>query len=244
MLGVAEWLSSKLLCESSFWHCFELVNFGTAWAYRRRPGPSTTLTTSSSTTSSSASSAIVVPARCASGAVSESATVGAPRNPEEHKHHGKGAIRTQASSAAPSVDSLRLEGDELLASGKADDAMSSYADAIARQPLLPDLHLRLGICCLQLCERERAIEAFRRCLFLSADIWPAAFLLGDLLLTDDPAAATRYFRQAQAELLRREAARAPESALPFAPFFVGRKAALEATRNRLASLARGRQPGG
>ena len=99
-------------------------------------------------------------------------------------------------------------------------------------------YFKIGIQFLQSDRMNNSIEAFRRSLFLEPKLWPAAWLLGDLLSADAPAAGRRYFLQAQKIL---ESSERDEWELrlghsSFEAVLPGRKVALEAVRAKLRMM--------
>ena len=110
----------------------------------------------------------------------------------------------QSSSSRRSSANLLETGDLLFDRRDLAGAMGAYRRAATQTPLWAELHLRIGICSIELGEMSEAYEALRRSLFLAPDLWPAAFLLGDLAAARDDATAMRYFVQARASLLALE----------------------------------------
>jgi chemotaxis protein methyltransferase CheR len=227
LLGCAEWVSTKHLTNSGHCRQLELVDFGAAWAYLRRDGmaarhrgceepPRHEIPRGAPIFSCAAEPEVA--ARCA------------PSSPSV-----AGARKSNGGAAA---EQLRRRGDALLAGADAEGALSAYLLACSASPLLPDLHLRIAICYLQLGQRQLAVEALKRCLFLADDIWPAAFLLGDLLFEEEPSVAVRYFRQAAALLEGDAGPRGRLHGGELAPFLVAESAAAEVVRQRIAMVER------
>ncbi len=140
------------------------------------------------------------------------------------------------------VEHLRNRGDRLLDGGRADEALQSYEKAIGQNALLPDLYLRSAVCHLLLDRIEEARNALRRSLFLDTSLWPAAWLLGDLIQDEDQKAATRYFSQAR-DIIEEGFYSSPavtavtEGERILGPFLPGKNLVLLAVDSRIKALS-------
>jgi len=128
------------------------------------------------------------------------------------------------------IAGLRAAGDALLDRGRADEAAARYGEAIARAPLVADLHLRAACCHLQRDASTDARNALRRALFLRPSLWPAWLLLADL--SDDGSQRLHCLSQARA-VLESPAAEALDADPTLRPFTSDRRVALDALRHRL-----------
>jgi chemotaxis protein methyltransferase CheR len=126
------------------------------------------------------------------------------------------------------VAGLRAAGDALLDRGCTIEAAARYDEAIARAPLVADLHLRAACCHLQRDAAADARSALRRALFLRPSLWPAWLLLADL--SDDD--AQRVHCRSRARLLLESPEAAALDADPtLRPFTADRRVALDALRH-------------
>jgi chemotaxis protein methyltransferase CheR len=144
-----------------------------------------------------------------------------------------------ATTPDPTPPSLKERGTRLLDSGKVEQALTVLLSAAQQDPLAADVHLYLGVCLLCLDQKGRALDALRRSLFVEPNLWPAAWLLGDLLQVEDAAAGARYFTQA-CDILEKPPKESPaalQDGGALEQFLPGRKVALEAARVRRAHLA-------
>lgn len=157
----------------------------------------------------------------------------------------RSSVQAREPTAKPSVplppptldtDELRSKGDALMDAGDAKGAIELFETGIRRDPLSADLYARVGFCHLARGDRGSAETALRRALFLTPTLWPAALVLGDLLMTEDTRAARRFLLQAWDAVEKGTLDPASTTAMKLAPFICAESAALDAVRVRLAWL--------
>jgi len=227
-LGASEWLGKRLEAAVPNFDRLELCEYGGAIGYRkRRP--------EERATSASTRPAIAPnPARAHERLVPrrQPLSPSPPSPPSSSPSSSRPQLR--AVPFATDLERLRQAGDKHLDSGDLGGALERYERALLAADLAADLHLRVGVCQMRLGDEEAAIKALRRSLFLEPKLWPAAWLLGDLVAVTNKTAAARYLRQAL-EVLEVDGNVLEQDGL-FAPFFTGSQAASEAIKVRLAQL--------
>jgi Tfp pilus assembly protein PilF len=134
------------------------------------------------------------------------------------------------------VSELRRRGEQLMDAGDARRAAQTFETALRANPLVADLHARLAFCHLAMGKSAEAEQHLRRSLFLAPTLWPAALVLGDLLMTEDRQAAKRYLLQAWNAVEKGSLDAASAATAQVAPFVCAESAALDAVRVRLAWL--------
>ena len=150
--------------------------------------------------------------------------------------------RTNATTGAPEpmpdiisdASSLRIRGDALMNAGDVKRAIDLFETGLRMTPLVADLHARLAFCHLAAGQTAKAEAGLRRSLFLAPTLWPAALVLGDLLMTEDPQAAKRYLLQAWNAVEKGSLDAQAAATAQVAPFVCAESAALDAVRVRLA----------
>ena len=131
--------------------------------------------------------------------------------------------------ATPAPPAERIsEIDALLDTGRLDDARCLLEHQLNQTPTSAALQLRLAVCLLQKNDEADAGTALRKATFLQPDLWPALFLLGQLVEKRNPQAARRYFERAAKSI---DATHGDEALGPFAIM-------KEATRRDLDSRLR------
>ncbi len=177
---------------------------------------------------------LALPARPAIATASDGATM---RSARSSCRLQAPKVEPQALESPPAnLDDLRRRGDSLLDTEHPAAALAAFTAALAVSSLMPDLYLRIAMCHLRMSDAEAAREALRRSLFLDADLWPAALMLGELLEQQDPGAASRYYLQAR-DRLRNGRYNTATASPELRPFFTAPTVASEAIRLRLAALA-------